>query len=232
MVLPKIAENLEKVRKKIEAAAQRAGRDPAEIKLVAVTKTVEVPQIEEAIAAGITAIGENRVQELRKKYPEVTLPVEWHLIGHLQTNKVKYIVDKVDLVHSLDRFSLAQEIAKRAQQAGRIMPVLVQVNVAQEETKFGLRVEETEEFIRRVSELEGIKIQGLMTIAPYVEDPEEVRPVFRKLKELSEEIQDKAIPKVEMKYLSMGMSNDYEVAIEEGANLVRIGTAIFGERNQ
>lgn len=228
--MPQIAENLEKVREKINAAAQRAGRNSAEIKLVAVTKTVDVPQIEEAITAGITAIGENRVQEVRKKYPEVTLPVEWHLIGHLQTNKVKYIIDKVDLIHSLDRFSLAEEISKRAQQAGRIMPVLVQVNVAEEESKFGLKVEETEDFIRQVSQLEGISIQGLMTIAPYVEDPEEVRPVFRKLKELSEEIQGKALPKVEMKYLSMGMSNDYEVAIEEGANLIRIGTAIFGAR--
>lgn len=226
-----IAENLETVREKIAAAAQRVGRDPAEIKLVAVTKTVDVPTIEEGIKAGITAIGENRVQEIRKKYPEIQSPVEWHLIGHLQTNKVKYIIDKVDLIHSLDRYSLAQEISKRAQQAGTTMSVLVQVNVAEEETKFGLKVEETEEFIKEVTQLEGIKILGLMTMAPYVENPEEVRFVFKKLKELSEKIGNLNLPQVEMKYLSMGMSNDYEVAIEEGANIVRVGSAIFGARN-
>lgn len=226
-----IVENLETVREKIAAAAQRVGRDPAEIKLVAVTKTVDVPTIEEGIKAGITAIGENRVQEIRKKYPEIQSPVEWHLIGHLQTNKVKYIIDKVDLIHSLDRYSLAQEISKRAQQAGTTMSVLVQVNVAEEETKFGLKVEETEEFIKEVTQLEGIKILGLMTMAPYVENPEEVRFVFKKLKELSEKIGNLNLPQVEMKYLSMGMSNDYEVAIEEGANIVRVGSAIFGARN-
>jgi hypothetical protein len=229
--LSQIAANLAEVKKKIIASAERVGRDPAEIKLIAVTKTVGIPQMLEAIEAGVTAIGENRVQEINRKFPELHKPVEWHLIGHLQTNKVKYIIDKVALIHSLDSLSLAEEISKRARQAGKEMPVLVQVNVAEEESKHGLKLGETEAFIRNVANLDGLRISGLMTMAPLVEDPEEARPVFRRLRLLSEELRAKAIPGIELRYLSMGMTNDFEVAIEEGANLIRIGTAIFGARS-
>ncbi|WP_227767070.1 YggS family pyridoxal phosphate-dependent enzyme [Zhaonella formicivorans] len=229
--MSQIAANLAEVKKKIIASAERVGRDPAEIKLIAVTKTVGIPQMLEAIEAGVTAIGENRVQEINRKFPELHKPVEWHLIGHLQTNKVKYIIDKVALIHSLDSLSLAEEISKRARQAGKEMPVLVQVNVAEEESKHGLKLGETEAFIRNVANLDGLRISGLMTMAPLVEDPEEARPVFRRLRLLSEELRAKAIPGIELRYLSMGMTNDFEVAIEEGANLIRIGTAIFGARS-
>lgn len=229
--MSQIAANLAEVKKKIIASAERVGRDPAEIKLIAVTKTVGIPQMLEAIEAGVTAIGENRVQEINRKFPELHKPVEWHLIGHLQTNKVKYIIDKVALIHSLDSLSLAEEISKRARQAGKEMPVLVQVNVAEEESKHGLKLGETEAFIRNVANLDGLRISGLMTMAPLVEDPEEARPVFRRLRLLSEELKAKAIPGIELRYLSMGMTNDFDVAIEEGANLIRIGTAIFGARS-
>ncbi|MGI6553242.1 MAG: YggS family pyridoxal phosphate-dependent enzyme [Bacillota bacterium] len=226
-----IAAALAEIRRRIERAAAKAGRDPASIQLVAVTKNVEIPLIEEACAQGLTDLGENRVQELVKKYEVLGDVVRWHLIGHLQTNKVKYIVDKVALVHSLDRMSLAKEINKRAGSVGRKLPVLVQVNVAEEESKFGLKVEEVLPFIREVKDMEWISIQGLMTMAPLVDDLEKVRPVFRSLKELQEEISSHDLPGVEMRYLSMGMTNDFEVAIEEGANIIRIGTAIFGSRD-
>lgn len=225
-----IASNLHLVREKVSQAALKVGRDPEDIQIIAVTKTVDIPQMEEAIAAGITAIGENRVQEITKKYPLLKEKVDWHLIGHLQTNKVKYIIDKVSLIHSLDRLSLANEISKRAQQKGLVMPVLVQVNVAKEESKFGLKVEEVIPFLKDIAGMQGLKILGLMTIAPFVEDVEDVRYVFRDLRNLAEKIKQEAIPGVVMKHLSMGMTNDYEVAVEEGATLIRVGTGIFGQR--
>lgn len=225
-----IASNLHIVRDKVSQAALKVGRNPEDIQIIAVTKTVDIPQMEEAIAAGITAVGENRVQEITKKYPLLKEKVDWHLIGHLQTNKVKYIIDKVKMIHSLDRFSLVKEISKRAQQQGIVMPVLVQVNVAEEESKFGLKVEEVIPFLKDIVGIKGLKILGLMTMAPFVEDAEEVRYVFRDLRNLAEKITKEAIPGVEMKHLSMGMTNDYEVAVEEGATLIRVGTGIFGQR--
>ncbi|MBZ4687015.1 MAG: dependent protein [Clostridia bacterium] len=229
--MTEIEYNIQKVRENIALAAQRYGRDPQEITLVAVSKTVGPPSIMAAYEAGINNFGENRAQDLREKYDQISSPINWHFIGHLQSNKVKYIIDKVTLIHSLDGFSLAKEINKQAEKFKKTMDVLVQVNVAEEKSKFGLAVEETESFIHEVSKnYPNINIKGLMTIAPYVEDPEEVRPVFAKLRDLKEKLQQKEIPRVEMKYLSMGMTNDYMCAIEEGANIVRIGTAIFGPR--
>jgi pyridoxal phosphate enzyme (YggS family) len=228
--LASIASNLHIVRDKVSQAALKVGRNPEDIQIIAVTKTVDIPQMEEAIAAGITAVGENRVQEITKKYPLLKEKVDWHLIGHLQTNKVKYIIDKVKIIHSLDRFTLVKEISKRAQQQGIVMPVLVQVNVAEEESKFGLKVEEVIPFLKDIVGIKGLKILGLMTMAPFVEDAEEVRYVFRDLRNLAEKITKQAIPGVEMKHLSMGMTNDYEVAVEEGATLIRVGTGIFGQR--
>lgn len=226
-----VAANIAALRQRIAIAAEQAGRKPEEIELIAVTKTVDVPRIREAMAEGITSLGENRVQELTAKYEEVGPEANWHLIGHLQTNKVKYIVDKVALIHSLDRMSLARELSKRAQAISRVVPVLVQVNIAEEESKFGLYRDEVIPFIEDVRSMAGLKIQGLMTIAPLTGDPEEVRPVFRSLKELAVEIGNMGFPEVEMRYLSMGMTNDFEVAIQEGANMIRVGSGIFGERS-
>ncbi|ABO49251.1 alanine racemase domain protein [Desulforamulus reducens MI-1] len=222
-----IAENISVIKGKIIESALRAGRDPASVRLIAVTKTVSADKARECIDAGVGDLGENRVQEFRNKLPEVP-GARWHLIGHLQTNKVKYITGEVTLLHSLDRWSLAEEIHKRSLEAGIVTPALVQVNVAGEETKFGMAVQEVRDFITEVAGLSGISIQGLMTIAPLVENPEEVRPVFRQLRELATDLQE--VPGVKMEQLSMGMTNDYQVAIEEGATLVRIGTAIFGSR--
>ncbi len=225
-----IAENIREVSEQVNQAAAKANRDPAEIRIVAVTKTVPVERIKEAVAAGLTTLGENRVQELTGKYPFLD-GVEWHFIGHLQSNKVKYIVDKVSLIHSLDNLSLAEEINKRMLSLGRSMGVLIQVNVADESTKFGIRPEDTGTFIDTVSKLPGLKIKGLMTIGPYVTDPEKIRPVFRKLRMLADEVKIIGFPGVEIKHLSMGMSNDYKIAVEEGATLVRLGSIIFGPRN-
>ncbi len=225
-----IADRITAVQDQVRQAALRTRRDPGEIGLVAVTKTVPVDKIKEAVAAGLRVLGENRVQELTAKYPYLE-GVEWHLIGHLQSNKVKYIVDKVALLHSLDSLSLAEEINRRMLALGRRMDVLVQVNVADEVTKFGLRPAETEEFIDAVRTLPGLRIKGLMTIGPNVRDPEEIRPVFRQLRMLAEQVKTIGFPGVELTHLSMGMSNDYIVAVEEGATLIRLGSIIFGPRN-
>lgn len=222
-----VAENLAVIHREISRSALKAGRDPGMIKIIAVTKNVSAEKAREAVAAGILDLGENRVQELQNKFAHVR-GVHWHLIGHLQSNKVKYIMDKADLVHSLDRWSLARELDHRAGEWHKVMPVLLQVNVAGEQTKFGLPVDEVRDFAMAVAELKGIKIQGLMTIAPLVDHAEEVRPVFRELKNISDGLKD--IPGVCMDQLSMGMTNDYAVAIEEGATMVRVGTAIFGYR--
>lgn len=222
---------IEKIKSKIKEAQGRSPVAPTDVLLLAVTKTVDADRINEAVKWGIKAVGENRVQELVEKYDQVSPNVDWHLIGHLQTNKVKYIFDKVTLIHSLDRISLAKEINKRAAQIGKRMPVLVQVNVADEDTKFGLAPADTIDFVRKVSAtFPNIHIKGLMTIAPLVDDPEKVRPVFRELREMREEILRLKIEGVDMDFLSMGMTNDYVVAVEEGANIVRIGSAIFGQR--
>jgi pyridoxal phosphate enzyme (YggS family) len=223
-----VLDNLNRVRRQIAATALRAGRDPAQVKLVAVTKTVPVEIIREMLTLGLDSLGENRAQELLSKYKELPPGVEWHFIGRLQTNKVKKIIDKVSLIHSLDRWSLALEISRAACEKGMTARVLVQVNASGEKTKSGLHLQEVEEFVTEASRLPGLEICGLMTIAPWTENPEDVRPVFRQVRDLSLRLQHNL--KARMDCLSMGMSGDYEVALEEGANVLRIGTAIFGRR--
>jgi len=226
-----IKSNVETVRKKIAEAAVKSGRKPEDINIVAVTKTKGIEVINEAIKEGIQDLGENRVQELLEKYDNIDNRCRWHLIGHLQTNKVKYIIDKVSLIHSLDRLELAKEIQKRAERADRVMDVLVQVNVAGEESKFGISPSEVREFLLKVREYKNLKVRGLMTIAPFAENPEDIRWVFRDLNKIFIDIKHENIDNICMDYLSMGMSNDYEIAVEEGSNMVRIGTSIFGKRD-
>lgn len=211
------------IRKKIEKLDK-------DIRLIAVTKNVDVSLIKEAIALGVTDIGENRVQELTKKYDSLGSKINYHMIGHLQTNKVKYIIDKVCLIHSLDRLSLAKEINKRAKEHDIVMEVLVQVNISEEETKFGLKKKEVHNFIKEIGNYENLKVKGLMTMAPHYEQIEDTRWVFKDLKDLSKEIASKGYKNVSMDILSMGMTNDYNIAIEEGSTMVRVGTGIFGSR--
>jgi hypothetical protein len=222
-----IKENLERINQKIRLKAELVGRDPREITLVAVTKTIEVERIEEAIASGVSIIGESRVQEAKEKYQKLGDRVIWHLVGHLQRNKAKYAVKIFDLIQSVDSVKLAEEIDGQAKKTGKIQKILIEVNVSGEESKYGLNPEEVIPFLKQISSLSNIKVQGLMTIAPVYENPEDCRPCFRKLKKLMEEVKNENIRNVEMLYLSMGMSNDFEVAIEEGSNMVRIGRAIF-----
>lgn len=226
-----IRENMQSIRQLIAAACQKSGRKQEEVKLVAVSKNFPVETIMDAYQAGQRVFGENRVQELIGKIPQLPPDIEWHLIGTLQRNKVKYIVDKVSLIHSVDSLALAQEISKRSIKAGVSVNILLQVNISQEKSKSGFSEEELWQNIKDISVLPGIKIKGLMTMAPLVADPEEVRPIFRRLKELSEKIDKLKLPQIEMKELSMGMSDDFTVAVEEGATLVRIGSRIFGSRS-
>ena len=226
-----ITENLSIVENKIAAACKRAGRERDEVKLIAVSKTQPVEAIREAIEYGIYSYGENRVQELKKKIDIITDDLDWHLIGHLQTNKVKYVVGKVSLIHSLENIRLAEALDKEAAKIGVTVDVLVEVNVAKEDTKFGVKPEEVEIFVREVSEFPNISIKGLMTVAPYTDISEENRKYFRQLKKIMVDLNSKNIHNVNMNVLSMGMTGDYEVAIEEGATLVRVGTGIFGSRN-
>ena len=227
-----IAENVASVKERIARAAERVGRNPEEIEITAVAKTIEAGRIKEALEAGIQIIGENKVQEALQKVRAVNGSVTWHMVGHLQRNKVKEAVRIFRLIQSLDSLRLAEEISSRALTSGTIMDVLVQVNTSQEETKYGLESQETIPFLREVSSLKGLSVRGLMTIGAFLPDPEAVRPCFRRLKELRDEILGASIPNIEMECLSMGMTNDFEVAIEEGATLVRIGTAIFGAREK
>lgn len=229
--MQEINDSIKAISRTIEDICMRTGKDPGSITIIAVTKTVDCDRINYAIECGMKNIGENKVQEVMAKYEKIEGNVKWHLIGHLQTNKVKYIIDKVALIHSVDSIGLAEEISRRAEKAGLIKDILIQVNVAEEETKFGINYEDTDSFVKQLSALPGIRVKGLMTIAPNFEDRELVRPVFRKLKEKYDQLSRAGIPNVEMKYLSMGMTNDYKVAIEEGSNMVRIGTGIFGARN-
>ena len=226
-----IKDNINSIKDKINLAKSRANRQD-EVNLLAVTKTVDVDKVLEAIDAGITDIGENKPQELSRKYEEIGNKVRYHLIGTLQTNKVKYIIDKVYMIHSLDRIALCEEIQKRAEKIDKVINCLVQVNISQEESKHGLKRSEVIDFVKDVSEkYKNIHIKGLMTMAPFTEDEYEIREVFRGLKELSLEIKKLNISNVDMDILSMGMSHDYEIAIEEGATIVRVGTSIFGQRN-
>lgn len=227
-----IYENYKAIREKINAACERAGRNPEEVTLIAVSKTKPESMIQELYDQGVRDFGENKVQEMTAKYEVLPKDIRWHLIGHLQRNKVKYIVDKAVLIHSVDSFRLAEAINIEARKRNIIADILIEVNVAEEETKFGITTEDVLFLIQEISDkLTNVRVKGLMTIAPYVSDPEENREIFRELKKLSIDIIDKNINNVSCDILSMGMSNDYEVAVEEGATLVRVGTSIFGERN-
>ncbi|MDD3250616.1 MAG: YggS family pyridoxal phosphate-dependent enzyme [Smithellaceae bacterium] len=225
-----IEANIQKIRKRIAAAAARANRDPAGIRLMAVSKTVEPGQILKALGAGISLLGENYVQEAREKIPIVGSGAEWHMIGHLQTNKVKYVVRLFDWIHSVDRLELARELDKRASQHNRRLNVLIEVNVSGETSKNGAPPDGVPELVRQISTLPNLTIRGLMTMPPYSDNPENSRPYFQALRRLRDEIHAAAIPNVRMDELSMGMTDDFEVAIEEGATIVRVGRAIFGER--
>ncbi|MBQ1473020.1 MAG: YggS family pyridoxal phosphate-dependent enzyme [Lachnospiraceae bacterium] len=226
-----VQENLTQVEANITAACKRAGRSRDEVTLIAVTKTKPVEMLQEAYDWGSRNFGENKVQEIMDKYDKLPSDIQWHMIGHLQRNKVKYIVDKVCLIHSVDSYRLAEEINIQAKKRGVVVPILIEVNIADEQSKFGVRPEETMQLVREISSLDGVSICGLMCIAPYVVDSEENRPFFRKIKALSIDIEKENIDNVSMDILSMGMTGDYEVAIEEGATMVRVGTGIFGERN-
>ena len=226
-----IKENIELVEANIKESVLKSGRNPLDVTLIAVSKTKPVSDVREAYDYGIRDFGENKVMELVDKYEELPKDIRWHMIGHLQTNKVKYIVDKAYLIHSVDSYHLAQIISREAVKKGVTCSILIEVNVADEESKFGLKIEEVCDLVRDISELPSINIKGLMTVAPFVNDPELNREVFKKLKQLSVDISRKNIDNVSMDILSMGMSGDYKVAIEEGASYVRVGTSIFGERN-
>ena len=225
-----IEQNIKNTWSRIEKAAQRSGREGEKIELVAVSKTVEPERINQAIRGGIEIIGENRIQEAEGKFKEITEPVKKHLVGHLQTNKAKKAVELFDFIQSVDSQRIAREISRRALDRGKIMDVLVEVNTSAEETKFGIEPEEAMRLIETIAGLEGIKIKGLMTIGLFSDNPEDTRPCFKRLKRFFEEVKAADIPGVEMKYLSMGMTSDFEVAIEEGSNMVRVGTGIFGAR--
>ena len=226
-----VTENLKIVEEKIAKACERAKRDRSEVTLIAVSKTKPEVMIEEAYAAGQRDFGENKVQEICRKKELLPEDIRWHMIGHLQRNKVHQVVNKACLIHSVDSLRLAETISHEAEKKEIKVPVLVEVNVAQEESKFGVTTDETISLVEEIAKLPHIQVRGLMTIAPFVEDPEENRGIFRKLKQLSVDIAAKNINNVNMSVLSMGMTNDYEVAIEEGATMVRVGTGIFGERD-
>lgn len=223
--------NLEDVERRVAEACKRAGRDRSEVTLIAVSKTMPVEDLQVIYDAGIREFGENKVQELTGKIPEMPTDINWHLIGHLQRNKVKYIVDKVKLIHSVDSYRLAEEINIQAKKHGVIVPILIEVNVANEASKFGVKYKEAKQLCEEISHLDAVHIEGLMTIAPNVVVPEENRANFHKIKDLSVDIANENIDNVDMRVISMGMTNDFEVAIEEGATHVRVGTAIFGARN-
>lgn len=222
---------LKEVEAKIQAACDRAGRKREEVTLIAVSKTKPIEMLQEAYDLGVRVFGENKVQEITAKYDAIPDDIHWHMIGHLQTNKVKYIIDKVDLIHSVDSVKLAETIEKEAAKHNLTANILIEVNVAQEESKFGLKTEEVLPFIEKIANFKHIKVCGLMTIAPFVDNPEENRQIFANLHKLSVDINEKNIDNVYVNILSMGMTNDYEVAIEEGATMVRVGTGIFGARN-
>lgn len=226
-----LKENLAQVEKNISEACMRTGRDRGEVTLIAVSKTKPVEMLLTIYDEGIRDFGENKVQELCDKIPQMPNDVKWHMIGHLQRNKVKNIVGNTTLIHSVDTYRLAEEINIQAKKKKTTVPVLVEVNIAQEESKYGISEEDAVLLVEDIAKLENIKIKGLMTIAPNVSNPEDNRPYFRKIKQLSVDIRNKNIDNVSMEILSMGMTGDYVVAIEEGATIVRVGTGIFGERN-
>ncbi|MCD7778916.1 MAG: YggS family pyridoxal phosphate-dependent enzyme [Clostridiales bacterium] len=224
-------ENLEEIRQNIKTAAKKAGRRPEDIILLGVTKTVDCERIQQLVDLGVKELGENRVQELMSKINVIKGDVNWHLIGSLQTNKVKYIIGRVKLIHSVDSVHLAEEISRRSLKAGLVTDILLEVNAAREESKHGFDPSELYEVLEKLREFRGIRVKGLMTVAPYDENPENNRVYFKKMRELFVDIKAKNCDNIDMTFLSMGMTNDYTVAIEEGADIVRIGTGIFGARN-
>mgnify|MGYP004508905111 FL=1 len=226
-----LKENLTKVEENIQKACDKAGRKRSEVTLIAVSKTKPVEMLQEIYDEGIREFGENKVQEMCEKMELMPQDIKWNMIGHLQTNKVKYIIGKTSLIHSVDSLKLAEEIQKQAAKHDVTADILVEVNIANEESKFGISKDETIQMVRDIAKLDHLKIKGLMTIAPFVEDPEDNRLYFREIKQLSVDINNQNIDNVSMDVLSMGMTGDYMVAIEEGATMVRVGTGIFGERN-
>lgn len=226
-----IARNLHEINERIQAACARVGRDANEIRLIGVTKMVPVERIREGIEAGLRILGENYVQEARRKLERLSdLPVSWHFIGHLQSNKARLVVEAFDWIHTVDRESLAREIDRQAHRRGKPVPVLLQVNTGQEDSKSGLAPEELLPFFQRLSSWDGLEVRGLMALPPYYDDPDQVRPHFRRLRELLQELRERSATPENLSELSMGMSHDFEAAIEEGATMVRIGTALFGTR--
>lgn len=226
-----VFENYKSIEEKVIKACERAGRDPEEVTIIAVSKTKPAQMITELYENGIRDFGENYVQELTEKIEELPSDITWHMIGHLQRNKVKYIVGKgVSLIHSVDSVRLAKEISDCALKNGITQDILIEINIGNEESKTGINLEQTQDIVKEISELEGVRIQGLMCIAPYVVDSEENRELFHKIKEISVDIAEKKLHNVNMNILSMGMSGDFEVAIEEGATMIRVGTSIFGDR--
>lgn len=226
-----LKDNLAKVEENIVNACERAGRKREEVTLIAVSKTKPVEVLQEAYDLGVRVFGENKVQELVDKYEALPKDIQWHMIGHLQTNKVKYIIGKVEMIHSVDSLKLAQTIEKESAKKNCVTKILVEVNVAEEESKFGMHMEEVLPFVEKLSTFEHIQVCGLMTIAPFVENSEDNRKIFKNLHKLSVDIMGKNVDNRNEHVLSMGMTNDYEVAIEEGATMVRVGTGIFGVRN-
>ena len=226
-----LKENLEQVEARIQQACDRAGRDRSEVTLIAVSKTKPADILRDAYDLGVRVFGENKVQELVDKYGVLPDDIRWHMIGHLQRNKVKYMIDKTELIHSVDSVRLAETIEKEAEKHNITANILIEVNVAREESKFGVIPEELDEIVEKIAGFSHLNVKGLMTIAPNVENPEENRAVFARLRKLSVDIANKNVDNMNMSILSMGMTNDYEIAIEEGATMVRVGTGIFGEHN-
>jgi len=232
-----LIENASKILKRMSHAAMRSGRDLEDVKLIAVTKAVDIEAIKEAIDAGLRVFGENRVQEAQKKIQDLRFmiqnsSIQWHLIGHLQKNKAKYAVQLFDLIHSVDSIELAEELNKHAEKIGKIQRVLVQVKLSKEETKHGVSEEDLMQLLEKIKKLNNLKLEGLMTMPPFFDNLEDARPYFRRLREIRDDINSLRITPYALRELSMGMSNDFEVAIEEGSTMVRIGTAIFGERSK
>ncbi len=225
-----LKENLRNVESSMQAACERSSRSRSDVTLIAVSKTKPVEMLQEAYDAGVRDFGENKVQEICDKYDKLPQDIRWHMIGHLQRNKVKYIIDKVCMIHSVDSYRLAEEINIQAKKHQLVMPILIEVNIAGEQTKFGVSKEDAVLLAQEIAHLDSVRVEGLMAVAPYVEDPEDNRKYFREMRQLAVDIQDKNIDNINMYALSIGMTGDYPTAIEEGATMVRVGTGIFGER--
>ncbi len=225
-----ISDNIKRVKDNITIAAQKINTDPQDIKLICVSKTIDQTRIIEAVKAGITILGENRIQEAKQKIADIKGKISWHLIGHLQTNKAAQAIKLFDLIHSVDSLKLAREINRQAEKNDKIIQILIQINIGNEDSKYGIPADDLPELLTQISNLQNVAVQGLMCIPPFNPNPENSRPYFKQMYQLFEKMKKQAIPNITMRYLSMGMSNDYTAAISEGANMVRVGAAIFGKR--